>query len=333
MFKRHGYDPFIDFLKGVCILFVIFTHCFPSELVVLSFFPLWGSPAVPLFLIVQVFHTYKKGIEKVTVNFTRLWQRVVKPFFLSELVIVLLYYGYSVITGKLGFWTMLISVISWGGIGPGSYYPWVYVQFAILLPLMTFIFKYIKNDVLLAIVWVLIAETLEIICSIIDLPEYKYRLIFFRYTFLMYLGYILVFKGYVLNLITIFLSIISMTFILIFSYTDINLEPLFFCSKEWKSFHWICYIYVAYMLLYIIKQAYCKLERYQYIIEYFNKMGRHSYEIFLFQMFYFAILSEYVTKFLVFVGGDFFAKIISIPLAVIVCIVPVVFYKDKLQKR
>ena len=53
-FNKHGYDPFIDFLKGVCILFIILTHCFPEYLIEYTQFDLWGRTAVPLLILLQV---------------------------------------------------------------------------------------------------------------------------------------------------------------------------------------------------------------------------------------------------------------------------------------
>lgn len=39
-FKTEGYEPFLDFLKGCCILFVIGSHCLPAQQYIL--YPIWG---------------------------------------------------------------------------------------------------------------------------------------------------------------------------------------------------------------------------------------------------------------------------------------------------
>lgn len=59
-FKTDGYDPLIDYTKGLCILFVVIQHSIPTVLHHYTMFALWGRLAVPLFLLIQVFHTYKK---------------------------------------------------------------------------------------------------------------------------------------------------------------------------------------------------------------------------------------------------------------------------------
>lgn len=327
IFNRYGHDPFIDFLKGVCILFVIFSHCFPHKFAVYSLFFVWGTPAVPIFLIIQIFHTYKKGFDNITPNYTKLWYRILKPFLFTQLIIMFLNGGYLAIKGDLDIYGYMMATIAWGGGGPGCYYPWIYLQFAILLPIITPIFKHVKNNICLILIWIFIAEIIEIFCSIIGLAEYKYRLICFRYIFLIYLGYLLVVDGFILNRLTFFLSIVSITFVIIFNYTNISLYPFFCDTNGWKSCHWICYIYIAFLMLYIIKQLYHKLSGHKKIVEYFKKMGRYSYEIFLFQMFYFAVLSEHVIKFITNIAGSFFTNFISVPFATIICIVPVIYYK------
>lgn len=46
--KTEGYDPYIDYLKGVSIFFVVLAHCLPMQNCLL--FSFWGAQAVPLFL-------------------------------------------------------------------------------------------------------------------------------------------------------------------------------------------------------------------------------------------------------------------------------------------
>lgn len=58
--QKDGYEPFIDFLKGVCIILVIITHTIPYEIEHYSLFEIWGRTAVPIFLIIQCYHVFKK---------------------------------------------------------------------------------------------------------------------------------------------------------------------------------------------------------------------------------------------------------------------------------
>ena len=322
----NGYDPFIDFIKGVCILLVVLTHCLPDHIRAYTLFPLWGNPAVPIFLLIQVFHTYKKGVDMANVNFKKIWKRIVKPFILTELLIISIV-CIQIVSKKNIVWNDFItSTLMQGGYGPGSYYPWIYVQFAIILPLITHIFKYIKG-IWLAITFIIISEFIEILCSIIGIPEWFYRLSFLRYTFLIYLGYLLT-NGYSLNIKTVVLSVISIVSVLFFSYYDISLSPFIF-DTGWKTCHWICYFYIAFLIIPLIKRQYIRTCIYiPCVKDYIEKMGRYSYEIFLFQMVYFQLISPSIVKRVNSFTDGFAAQTLSILLAVTICISPIVIYKD-----
>lgn len=58
LLSKEGYDPFIDYLKGVSILFVILAHCLPLQEYIL--FSLWGAQAVPLFFLYKCFTLIRK---------------------------------------------------------------------------------------------------------------------------------------------------------------------------------------------------------------------------------------------------------------------------------
>ena len=60
----------------------------------------------------------------------------------------------------------------------------------------------------------------ELVCIYIHIPEMLYRLLFFRYFFLIYLGYMWVEKGILLDNIRLLLSVVSIAFILMFAYTS-----------------------------------------------------------------------------------------------------------------
>ena len=129
--SKEGYDPFIDFIKGVSILFVVLTHCLPYQDYIL--FSFWGAQAVPLFLLIQVFHNYKKQLDKNQhpYNFNKLWKRILRPFILLLALQIVLQ---AFLSGDL-LDTIKNAIIS-GGIGPGSYYVLIYIQFFLLLPVL-----------------------------------------------------------------------------------------------------------------------------------------------------------------------------------------------------
>lgn len=134
-------DLFIDFLKGLCIICVVLTHNLPSEVMKATVFVLWGAMAVPLFLTLQSYHVFKHGTASAKklseyYSWKKLWYRILKPF-----VIVTIATGaILVIAGHDPIGVIKGAIVS-GGIGPGSYYVWIYLQFALLLPLCLTLFN------------------------------------------------------------------------------------------------------------------------------------------------------------------------------------------------
>lgn len=57
--KRDGYDEYLDYLKGMSIIMVLINHG-AQNIVDMALFPIWIYEAVPMFLLIQVFHAYKR---------------------------------------------------------------------------------------------------------------------------------------------------------------------------------------------------------------------------------------------------------------------------------
>ena len=81
-FDTKGYDGFIDFIKTYAILCVLFGHTFLWLDKVA--YGVWAGMQVPLFVMVQSFHFYKK--EDAKVDFSKILKRVLIPFFAIELL-------------------------------------------------------------------------------------------------------------------------------------------------------------------------------------------------------------------------------------------------------
>lgn len=321
--RTNQYDPFIDFLKGICILFVVLTHCLPLQDNIL--FSLWGDQAVPLFLLIQVFHAYKKGNIDIVhyYNFKKLFHRILLPFIILLVIQIFLVCFFS----KKDLLSILKSTILAGGIGPGSYYVWIYLQCFVLLPIFMFVINKIKHKYL-SVLFIATSILIEIICSYSNIPSWLYRLLFIRYFFLIYLGYKWAMDGGVkIDKRTILLSIISIFFILIFQYTDLNMEPIFY-QNDWKIFHWISYFYVAYLFVYVLHKCYKKLKVGKEI--FICKMGKYSYEIYLVQMFIFTFYPTNMMKSLI--GSDYLAALIRILATTFLSIIPVLVYKKYFSK-
>ncbi len=289
-FPTHGYSPVIDYLKGMSILFVVCSHAMEIIHVETCLDPLWRGQAVTIFLLIQVLHSYKHGLDNhwAHVSWTKQWNRVFRPFlFVTALLFIIRLVPVIIHNRDLSGY--IIDVIKKGGIGPGSYYPWIHLQFVILIPFFAWILKHLRGGVKLFIAMMLLSESTEIFCSLIDMPLWLYRLLAFRYIFLIYLGYLWASRGIEINKLTISASLLSVAINLIIRNSKPNLEPFAF-NSFWDIQHWFCYFYATWILAFLIKKSYdFFLRKSTCLAKLFLSMGRFSYEIFLLQMMVFTI--------------------------------------------
>lgn len=139
-FCRTGYDPFIDYLKGVCILWVVITHAITPIIHDYSLFCLWGDMGVPLFLLIQCIHVFKRGDNHYSINWGKIWKRVVKPFLILQILFFLIGVSKYILLHRDP--TVFINnFIILGGTGRGCFYPKMYIEFAILILLFYPIFR------------------------------------------------------------------------------------------------------------------------------------------------------------------------------------------------
>lgn len=280
-----GYDPFITFMKGYAILCVLLAHAIPNPDA--TGYVFWGGMQVPLFLLIQTFHSFKK---KPKLSFTKILKRVVLPFLLVQTCVIALLCKNGDVCNQLK-----ISVIG-GGQGPGAYYFWIYLQFAILLPLVYPLLSKLKKSSLL-ILFLLISEGCEVISSVVAIPEPIYRLLCLRYLFLIYLGHEWVRQGIVINCKTLLLSAISLVAIVYFTYLDGSLEPVFF-DTTWRYHRWVCYFYVAYLFAYLISLLFKVVSKVNWLDKFFKTLGESSWEIYIVQMAVFVLFSKSLLSFL-----------------------------------
>ena len=113
----------------------------------------------------------------------------------------------------------------------------------------------------------------------------------------------------------------------LFNYTDINMEPLFYTSlSNWKYCHWICYLYIAFIFLWFLKYSYINLN--QSILKCLEKIGRYSYEIYLFQIIYFATICFFIDEALNFIKYYAINRFLYVVISITICVVPVILLKS-----
>lgn len=292
LLNNKGYDPFIDFMKGLCIICVVLTHSISYKWQQIIGFPFWGAQAVPMFLLIQSYH-YFKYEELPSINWRKLFRRILLPFFIVETIIAL-YILIAYCYGSGALTTPLLALILNGGEGRGSYYVWIYLQFAlILLPLFGWLRQKVHlSDIHWGILFILMSEGLEILCSYWNPSNQIYRLLSFRYVFLVYGGYLWAKHGIKCNWKTIILSILSLIAIYILQYKHYTFEPWIF-DTPWRYFHWCCYFFVIFLLVLLVNVLYKIGGAFTELIK---TIGKYSYEIFLFQMLVFYLFPSDVNK-------------------------------------
>ena len=113
-FNKTGYDPFIDFLKAYAIIFVVVAHCLPVSLYNVLLFRIWGDMQVPMFILIQTFHAYKKGTAPL-IKWNSMLKRIVIPFAVVQIIILSCRLLFSADTKC----NVLISSVYGGGVRTG----------------------------------------------------------------------------------------------------------------------------------------------------------------------------------------------------------------------
>ena len=268
-----AYDPFLDFIKVYAILAVLLGHTFPflDE----TGYNLWYGMQVPLFILVQVFHVMKKTNYKLNVR--KMLQRILLPFLIIQMI-PLSYVLYHTFNGN----NLIFSYIFGGGYGPGAYFPWLYLQLAIILPIIKPLIEKGSKVRNLTIALIL-CIALEILTSLSGCPDRAYRLLPIRYFFLIFLGWLWVKEGIVINTKSIILSLLSMGSIIYFEYFYTPTEPWFY-NTSWRCHRWPCYFYVSHLLCGLLYYLYIRVKKMILIQRVVKLLARCSYEIFLIQM-------------------------------------------------
>lgn len=273
-FNTKGYDGFIDFIKAYAILCVLFGHTFLWLDKVA--YGVWAGMQVPLFILVQSFHFFKK--KDVKVDISRIMKRVVIPFVVVELLI----FAASIAIGASDVNSLVSYGIRWGGYGPGSYYPWIFVQVALLLPLCGVLLKR-SNPLYALLVLLVVSELTEMLFSVMHLSDNIYRLLAVRYLLLFFFGWQWAKGNLKLNWATTVLAVISLIALGYFEHFSVDNEPWFYTTGF--PFHrWPCYFWLTYGLIPLLYLAWNYIKSCKPIETAVKSIAGCSYEIFLIQM-------------------------------------------------
>lgn len=275
----------LDFLKGISILIVIFTHyAWESTTRLEWFFPFWVDMAVPMFMIISGYVSAKsfenKNIHsigqaynlKLTVNkLIRYTVPYMMAFIIEETILIIRaaskqepVYAYNI------FMTFLQ-----GGIGQGSFYFPILFQFVFVFPVIYILID--KSDWKGLILCGLINALYELLQCAYGMNVNCYRLLVFRYILLIAAGcYLAIGK----TKIPFYVFIISFVIGFLFKYCTSygNYQPIII--KYWVSTSFVAVLYFIPIAWFLIKRAHFKFKPVELL-------GRASYNIFFTQMIYY----------------------------------------------
>lgn len=271
-----------DYMKGWAIFLVILNHYLPETVESLILFCVWGKMAVPIFLLVTTTLFFRKGVStNLTFNINKLYKRAIKPY----LFLVIIVYILSILFCFETIHSASSLVIHKMGFGPGSYYVPMYVIYSFLLPLTRYFWNSHLGIACLSVIIIIIS-----ILAIIFLPDNPYRILPCRYLFLVPLGYIWATKGIELTRLVLLLSFVSLVFLLVFHYSNLNFYPFFWTKRPWDTANWICYFWPAFILPFVFRHLMkLNLLNSNHFIKW---LGKRSFELFMAQMTVFYFLSN-----------------------------------------
>lgn len=185
MINRKENIEWIDGAKGVAIISVILLHSLPCLYEIGSIFHIGQAVPVFLFITAYLISTRFNGINAYFTR-ERIW-KLIKNVLIPFLAVLCIQLVCLAIDNRLpSFKTILKS----GGVGPGSYYVWLYMLTWVIVPFIVLMVRRVPMWVSM-FVMLLIAIGLEYIFVFLQNIEHidaLYRLLPIRYLIVIYLG-------------------------------------------------------------------------------------------------------------------------------------------------
>lgn len=289
-------------IKGLCILLIIITHYnWQNPVRSQYFFRFWVDQAVPVFLIISGYvyalSYQKRGIVSIEggLHYDFVIDKLIRyslPFlyaFLFEM------YWASVPIEKWG------RLFLQGGIGPGSYYYPILIQFIFVFPFLLYLVRTFDFN---GLIMCFLLNVLFEVCKepyFVDAREY--RLLIFRYLFLISAGcYIAIGKTRPRNWLIFFCFLIGLYWQYVTGY--MGYKPTI--NNMWTSTGFMDGLYIIPIAGVIFRHKEKIIT-----ISLLEAIGRASYNIFLFQMVFYAYFAK----------SAVYEKISSMNLQLIMCMV------------
>ena len=303
----------LDLIKGLLIIFTIITHYdWTDDQRRMMLFPYWIDMAVPVFVIisgyVNALSYQRKTITtiKEAYNYKEILSKYIRYTVPMLIAFAIEYVMYAVIGKSISLGKFLT-----GGVGPGSYYYPVMIQFIFIYPLIYFAIK--EHDMTGMVVCGISNLAFELAKTLYEMPTRVYRFLVLRYIFLIAAGcYLAIGKQRIRKAILIIMFLIGTFWQYAVSY--LGYKPVII-NPSWAT---TCCI----SALYIIPICTCFFRSKKLMDIKWAPMeliGRASFNIFLTQMVYFIG----VKKVYKIVNGILVRNLVNIAVC---CIVGIIFY-------
>ncbi len=321
-----GRNRTIDILKSFCMLFVVITHCHFSATQRNNFlFDFWVGMAVPIFILISGYvysNAFKKRqVESLKDAYTKRYifsklNRFLVPYiiiFLVEIILlIILKRNLSVL--------YVLKLFFRGGVGPGSYYVPIMVQFIFLFPLLYMLSKKMNNKYLFLLVMFVLNLLFEIFKTLISMPSSTYRLLIFRYIFLIGLGIFCFSNKVEKNAQNIFLSccLSALGIFFIVWTTYLGHTVMFF--EYWTSTSMLASLYLV-PIIFLIQNVNKGNKFFQYI-------SNATFHIYLIQVVYFKFLYSIISS-----GYNSIVLDVLISIAITFSLGTIFYYLENLVRK
>lgn len=136
----HIHLKYIDELKGFAALSVVLLHTLPREALYTTgaYFHIWQ--AVPVFVFISFFLLLRKldkceSIRKYYCGYKNVIFKVIVPFIVVQSMLI----GILLVQNN---GEEIVRLLKVGGLGPGAYYPYLYVQIWLIVPFLYYILRH-----------------------------------------------------------------------------------------------------------------------------------------------------------------------------------------------
>lgn len=286
-------NHFLDFLKGILIIFIVVTHYKWTPQQRLDFlFPFWIEMAVPFFLLISgYFHalSYQKNNVECFSQAYRASSVLSKLVRYSVPVLIVIIVELYLIKRKLTFWQLLQCFLQ-GGYGPGSYYFPILYELIFVFPIIFFVIK--KYSLFGLGLCGFLNLIFELFIWAFNVPQTVYRLLIFRYIFIIAGGCYLFLnhEKREKTFVSVVACMIGAIFIYISRYQGFAIPII---NRDWAVTSYMGSLFLIPIAFFIIRnydgirrKALCSLEI----------LGKASYDIFLVQMVYYSFFSKHLYK-------------------------------------